>query len=736
MESSMTPEALRQGLRNDLFGKIRSVGINGGEPTLRDDIDKVVEVLFEELPNLKSISLITNAISHNQVIEAISKVGYITAKHNANLTVMVSLDGVGKVHDRVRGTKGNFVSSERVIDFLQSTEIPLTSAVGCTIIKENVFNIAELLEYCIEKNIYIKYRLGIPHQRLYTENQVKPYNLTNEERYHVGEFLQGLQMYYEKNEGQRFFYRTLFDQIILNSPRQAGCDWQHRGVTISSKGELSYCAVESPNLGNINEIDCGKVYFENEKKILQNILSARCPTCKHDYVGLPPKSIYLKNLAIKATRKFGVDLPKIVKAVRGVPSISRALSKRRFDKRISRLRLIQKDCLSTKGPKPTSKEKPERILICGWYGTETLGDKAILGGILEAMASSLSEMETCLASLNPYVSEITKQQMPELNRVKILSVEEAIRSIPEQDLIIFGGGPIMAINETADMQIIFETAKCKGVRTLIAGSGVGPLGDNWHNDSIKNILENATSRIYRDQKSLESARKLGIDISSDIVAEDPAFTWLHLKKDQVSDEGSKRAGQKILLLGLRDFPSHQYAKHLSSAQKKETQLNFEQSVLNSLSALTDKHPELIILPMPMCTNHFGGDDRWFYRKLFRHKKSLLSRIDPVLLGRELSPEEYVSYYNSADLALTMRFHSLVFTLSLGIPSVALDYTFGKGKVHSLAAKYNVPYMDLSTLTEGFIFDELDKILIQDRKETSSIKPDFSRQIQQFIVNEY
>ena len=33
----LTPEQLRQGLRNPLFSEVTAIGLNGGEPTLRKD---------------------------------------------------------------------------------------------------------------------------------------------------------------------------------------------------------------------------------------------------------------------------------------------------------------------------------------------------------------------------------------------------------------------------------------------------------------------------------------------------------------------------------------------------------------------------------------------------------------------------------------------------------------------------------------------------------------------------
>jgi MoaA/NifB/PqqE/SkfB family radical SAM enzyme len=237
-EHDLTPDELRRGLRNPLYSEVRAVGINGGEPTLRKDLAALATVLFEELPRLRTLSLITNAYRHEEVIARIQELSDVARGHGGRLDVMVSLDGVGEVHDRVRGKPGNFVRAARVTDFLLAHPELAALRFGCTIIRENVYGLADLLDYAQARGVYIKFRLGIPHRRLYTESLVAPYALDDAERYHVAAFLEGVVARYETGDAQNFFYRSLIDQIRHGAPRRAGCDWQHRGATITSRGEL------------------------------------------------------------------------------------------------------------------------------------------------------------------------------------------------------------------------------------------------------------------------------------------------------------------------------------------------------------------------------------------------------------------------------------------------------------------------------------------------------------------
>ena len=262
----------------------------------------------------------------------------------------------------------------------------------------------------------------------------------------------------------------------------------------------------------------------------------------------------------------------------------------------------------------------------------------------------------------------------------------------------------------------------------MAGCGVGPLGAAWHDAAIGQILQRADARIYRDEKSRSIAAKLGVDVHADLVAEDPAFTWLATQREALNQTKPDDAG-KVLLLGLRDFPYVTYARHLSEEACLEAKQRYEKAVLDALSLLVEQYPDLVIRPLPMCTNHFGDDDRWYYRRLFRGNDKLASHLDLSLLGAELAPMDYCHAFKQATVSLTMRFHSVVFALGLEVPTVAIDYTLGQGKVHALAERFGVPYCSLSELDAAFIVREVSALLDIPRPQAPGFAPSFTKAMQ-------
>ncbi|MBU2711720.1 polysaccharide pyruvyl transferase family protein [Zooshikella harenae] len=744
LDQQITPPQLTELLRADLFSEIRFVGINGGEPTLRKDAADLVAVLFDRLPKLQTISLITNALKSDRVLQCIDEIGAVVKQRGGCFDVMVSLDGVGEVHDRVRGRPGNFVSATQVLKEVVNHPKVDQVRIGCTVIRENVLHLHELLAYAIREGVYIKFRLGIPHQRLYTLNTSQahqigktswlfndPYRFSRAEVIHFSEFLQGVCRYYETSEQQKLFYQSLIGQILFGHKRRAGCDWQHRGVTLSSRGELLYCAVQSQVICNALDGDTTTAYFGNEAH-LHNIVKQKCNSCCHDYVGLPEGSDLFRIIVRDFLRYLGVHETTIKKRLLSTP-LKVISEKVRFQAHRSRIRKKWKRL--RKKELNTQKRSISTVLICGWYGTETLGDKAILAGIVTSLRKVHPELSICIASLNPYISEETKTQLDELEGSDICDIDTAIQNMPRFDLLVFGGGPIMAINEIAEMEVLFEEAKRQGVVSLLLGCGVGPLGDAQKNTAIARVLKLADHRIYRDDYSRNLATHLGVLNSKDMVAEDPAITWLHSvrleqsKKNMAIDPSKTKLGVgKTLLLGLRDWPYHQYMPQAAPQEAEQIKRRFEHILVDALAALIENHQNLTLVPLPMCTNHFGGDDRFFYLNLLASHPKIAAHLDYSVLREELTPRAYVQYFNQADAVIAMRFHAAVFSTVLQKPTFIVDYTLGQGKLSAFAQSHQLPCASLESLTAEQLITQVNSLFHLDVKRCVLIKPTFPDQL--------
>lgn len=132
------------------FPSLFQLTLSGGEPILRADLPEIVQSFCQARP-IPRITLPSNG----QLPERLEAVAARICKENPQSTINValSLDGVGALHDTIRGVAGAFEahqeSKERITRLMQST--PNLRLVVASVYSElNRGKISELFEYIKE----------------------------------------------------------------------------------------------------------------------------------------------------------------------------------------------------------------------------------------------------------------------------------------------------------------------------------------------------------------------------------------------------------------------------------------------------------------------------------------------------------------------------------------------------------------------------------------------------------
>jgi polysaccharide pyruvyl transferase WcaK-like protein len=535
----------------------------------------------------------------------------------------------------------------------------------------------------------------------------RPFELSGEQRWHIAQFLLGLNRGYERGLQQQLFYRSLVGQVLHGAPRRAGCDWQHRGVTVSSRGELMYCAVQSNILGNAKLESAESLYFENHKH-LEEIVRDKCAQCAHDYVGPPGGYQQLALYLGQLRESLGLGRER----VKSLPGYGLVIAARKLRNDLS-MRRERRTRMAFPTAGGSRGGKSGAVVICGWYGTETLGDKAILAAIVGQIRKLAPLAPILVASLEPKLTQLTVAEMPELSGCEVVSADAVDASVAVAKALVFGGGPLMAVRQMSTMERLFSVAASNGVPSIVAGCGVGPVGTRSFRESICALLDSAAFRIYRDSESKQLASDLGVETERDLVSEDPAFTWIAASRiDRLPRTPSRRP---VLALGLRSWPSGQYAGNLATREARQIDERFQRELLDALELLLSRIPTLTIRPIPFCTHDSGGDDRLVYWAMSQRSGTISAAMDCSGISRDLGPGYYRDAIHDADALLAMRFHSIVFGRALGTPTVAIDYTLGSGKSAALCRRHEISCFSLEALKSEQLADALALAISTERK---------------------
>ncbi len=323
-----------------------------------------------------------------------------------------------------------------------------------------------------------------------------------------------------------------------------------------------------------------------------------------------------------------------------------------------------------------------RITIIGWYGTETIGDRAILAGLISFFNKTYDNFEIKLGSLYPFFSERTinedysfyKEIIKKDFKIDIFNSKdskELSNAVQSSDLVIMGGGPLMDLSELFMVEYALKKARKLGVKTALLGCGIGPLFNKKCRKSVLNISLNSDIIILRDTKSKDNLQEIYVEFNTKFNTErvetsyDPAVECT-LEYNKLNTKDTK----DYIAVNLREFPL-EYNKHNDSK-------NINEDLKYFIKELSEKYEDREIKLIPMHYFHIGGDDRIFLNSIALE----LQKDNTKVQNPNLTLKETIEIYQNAHINIGMRFHSVVLQTIASGKNYVLDYTEPKkGKIY-------------------------------------------------------
>jgi len=319
-----------------------------------------------------------------------------------------------------------------------------------------------------------------------------------------------------------------------------------------------------------------------------------------------------------------------------------------------------------------------RVLITGWYGTETQGDKAILGEVLHFIKSAAPQCEIVVTTLHRGISEQTNKELIDLKGVVLVDLEKSYSPalIREIDAVVVGGGPLMESASMKHLGYIFAEAFRQGKDRVIFGCGIGPIHSKEVESVTRYMLSVCQAGFLRDKESYELAVRLFPNHVLKFAC-DPAIGFVSRWRRNNGTRyhsGGKNSIATLLRANTNEFIPESDPVKLQA--QNEALAGKTARTLNLIAAKSNVYFELLHMNAPWV----GGDDRIYNRIL----AAQLSKKTAYHLVRDyLTLEEHMKRLASCKAGLAMRYHGHIFCLAMGIPFVSLDYTGKTGKVSSL-----------------------------------------------------
>lgn len=186
-------EVLEKFAGTNLFKKIHFLTLTGGEPFLRKDIDKVVDMFKKKNPSLH-ITILSNALTPELIYEKVKNMP-------RDVLITFSFNGKEETHDETRGVKGNFKKLLETVEKLKSLKQNINLIF--TVTKENYDQLLWAWDFAKKQDLNILFSPEMDYGRLNHDNNR---SLSEEQKKVVLEQLQ--KIYGERKRG--FFDYTYF----------------------------------------------------------------------------------------------------------------------------------------------------------------------------------------------------------------------------------------------------------------------------------------------------------------------------------------------------------------------------------------------------------------------------------------------------------------------------------------------------------------------------------------------
>ena len=282
-KSDMTLDQLEPVMSSPFWGAVENLNISGGEPTTRNDLPEMVEMFHRHLPRLRKIGINTTGLTPKRAIPMLTRIVEFCAGKGILVSIRVSLDGIGDVHNQVRSVKNGFDKASQTIEAMQAlakTHENFSFGIASTIFATNMEDAQNILAWARAKGLDIVFNMlrftdAMLHNR---DLQEKIGFHQREEEFMRRFFLDRVQ---EESvlSGQSFMYLHYADMIANGYQRTMPCPFQSQGLLLNPNGDLHYCE-NSQKLGNVLDASAESLYYQAENlEHRQHIKDSVCPTC-------------------------------------------------------------------------------------------------------------------------------------------------------------------------------------------------------------------------------------------------------------------------------------------------------------------------------------------------------------------------------------------------------------------------------------------------------------------------
>lgn len=261
---------------------LQGIDLTGGEPFLRKDFVELCGFFIEKYPNA-TIAIPTNSLKPELIVRKLKEINEMYK--SKNIYISISVDGIGKTHDKIRGITGAYHCVLELIEVIK-IQMPLIKiGIDYTIMPDNYRDL--LSAYELSKNLDISFSTQFAQiSQTYYGNIEKQFEWDN---INLGEVKKMIDVIIKERRKNKKILSRLHDTdtyYLANMVRYEKC---HSRMCKCYSGTYSFfmdpygnifpCIMLNEKVGNIREMDFDELWLSKKARDVRKFIKDKKCAC-------------------------------------------------------------------------------------------------------------------------------------------------------------------------------------------------------------------------------------------------------------------------------------------------------------------------------------------------------------------------------------------------------------------------------------------------------------------------
>lgn len=257
----------------EVFGKLpaslKTINLTGGEPFLRDDLPEIVYYVKSACPSSKII-ISTNGLQPKRISLLLREI----LKYDRKIGVGISIDGMGKMHNAMRGVKGAFEKALEALDLMKAEGVR-NLRLAYTATSRNLSHLGEVFRLSREKKIEFTCAVAQNSEHYFQIDANTSIDDVGELKRQFN-YLVSMQLtgWHPKRWARAYFARGLYE-LAANKNRPLKCGAGSDFFFLGPTGDVYGCNVLPNVMGNLAKDDFAALWASERAGAVRERV-ARC----------------------------------------------------------------------------------------------------------------------------------------------------------------------------------------------------------------------------------------------------------------------------------------------------------------------------------------------------------------------------------------------------------------------------------------------------------------------------